>query len=284
MTINTQKFRGKEVTTVDGVLEAIYINEIPADKVKTYKGPNGPWTPTHRYNIVVDGTRISLGMGDKDGVSDKQQLRCKDNDDQYHTLARGMEVSVEVQENGEYKGVTQYQSSTGKLVITDTSNAQALQQASGNQGAGTKKSGDNAGVIQGHAMKGAGLLIANGVFKPEQVVQAATVFHDVTAEVKVWYEKFSKENSLGLDSYSIGNGAGNAVNTAAQYTKDVDKIAEVAIDLLENSLPQIAAHIKGGGVTKAVKTTKPAAKVTTRKAAVVEDELNAEDDFSDAPF
>lgn len=288
MPINTQKFRGKEVTTVDGTLEAIYINEIPADKVKTYKGPNGPWTPTHRYNIVVDGTRISLGMGDKDGVSDKQQLRCKDNDEQYHTLTRGMEVSVEVQENGEYKGVTQYQSSTGKLVITDTSNAQAPQQSSGGGAAKApyvKK--DNTQVVAGNARTAAFELHRfDDVFDVEAI--NATI-----AELVVYSDNKRKEyasSNPDLDDFQVGVSVGQAVVLAAQTVKSVEELDAIVNVILDEIIPFSVEQVKAvsaekpKAAAKAVKTTKPAAKVTTRKASVVEDEPTQDDDFDSIPF
>lgn len=295
MAINKTVFRGKEVITIDGKVDAFYINPIKPEHIKTYSGKNGPWTPTHRYNLIVDGQPISLGMGDKDGVSDRQTIQAKDNDGKYHTLVKGLEVSVEVTENGEYQGKTQYQSSNSKVVVIDASGAEAPQKSSGNtsQNSYTPKPKDMSGTSCGHALNGAmNFILTFGQDNSnENIVAIAKKVHDVTERVKAEYAKANPD----MSAYDAGAASGNSILNACKLVGvdgDFEEgVYALAMDFLNNVVPKIMAHVKGEAKSPApaVKTTRssPKPKAATKAAPVVEEQANSggfEDMDDDIPF
>ena len=290
MAINKTVFRGKEIITIDGKVDAFYINPIKPEHIKTYSGKNGPWTPTHRYNLIVDGQPISLGMGDKDGVSDRQIIQGKDNDGKYHALVKGLEVSVEVTENGEYQGKTQYQSSNSKVVIIDASGAEAPQQKSSGGSANNyqAKPKDMSGISVGHSFNGAmNFITTYGQDNSnENIVAVAKKVHDVTERVKAEYAKANPE----MSAYDSGAAAGNSVLNACKLVGvdgDFEEgVYALATDFLNNVVPKIMAHVKGEAKpTPAVKTTPAAsAKKNATKATPVMEPLDEEMDDPELPF
>lgn len=295
MAINKTVFRGKEVITIDGKVDAFYINPIKPEHIKTYSGKNGPWTPTHRYNLIVDGQPISLGMGDKDGVSDRQVIQGKDNDGKYHALVKGLEVSVEVTENGEYQGKTQYQSSNSKVVVIDASGAEAPQKPSGGGSGQTyqAKPKDMSGISVGHSFNGAlNYILTFGLDNSNEfIVETAKKVHNVTERVKSEYAKANPD----MSAYDTGAAAGNSILNACKLVGTDGDFEEgvyaLAMDFLSNVVPKIMAHVKGEAKpAPAVKTTRaaPAKKNVTKATPVVEEQSNSggfEDmDDSDIPF
>lgn len=291
MAINKTVFRGKEIITIDGKVDAFYINPIKPEHIKTYSGKNGPWTPTHRYNLIVDGQPISLGMGDKDGVSDRQIIQGKDNDGKYHALVKGLEVSVEVTENGEYQGKTQYQSSNSKVVIIDASGAEAPQQKSSGGSANNyqAKPKDMSGISVGHSFNGAmNFITTYGQDNSnENIVAVAKKVHDVTERVKAEYAKANPD----MSAYDSGAAAGNSVLNACKLVGvdgDFEEgVYSLAMDFLNNVVPKIMAHVKGEAKpAPAVKTTRsaPAKKPATKAKPVEEMFPELDDDSSELPF
>lgn len=298
MTINKTTFRGKEIITIDGKVDGFYVNPIKPEHIKTYTSGKQPWTPTHRYNLIVDGQPISLGMGDKDGVSDRQLIQAKDNDGKYHTLTKGLEVSVEVTENGEYQGKKQYQSSNSKVVVLDASGAEAPQQKSqGGAGTGSyqAKPKDMSGISAGHSFNGAmNFILTYGQDNSnENIVAVAKKVHDVTERVKAAYAKANPD----MSAYDSGAAAGNAVLNACKLVGTEGDFEEgvyaLATDFLNNVVPKIMAHVKGGSKEQAppAKVTRatPAKKTATKAKPVVEEQLQSdlvpgEDYDDDIPF
>ena len=290
MAINKTVFRGKEVITIDGKVDAFYINPIKPEHIKTYSGKNGPWTPTHRYNLIVDGQPISLGMGDKDGVSDRQVIQGKDNDGKYHALVKGLEVSVEVTENGEYQGKTQYQSSNSKVVVIDASGAEAPQKPSGGGSGQTyqAKPKDMSGISVGHSFNGAlNYILTFGLDNSNEfIVETAKKVHNVTERVKSEYAKANPD----MSAYDTGAAAGNSILNACKLVGvdgDFEEgVYALAMDFLNNVVPKIMEHVKGGEKppAPAVKTTRAPAKkpAATKAKPVVEEEVFPELDEEDA--
>ena len=294
MAINKTVFRGKEVITIDGKVDAFYINPIKPEHIKTYSGKNGPWTPTHRYNLVVDGQPISLGMGDKDGVSERQNIQGKDNDGKYHTLTKGLEVSVEVTENGEYQGKAQYQSSNSKVVVIDASGAEAPYQkpAGGNSGSGyTAKPKDMSGIQVGHSFNGAMNFITTygGDVSNENIIAVAKKVHNVTEKVKAEYAAANPD----MSAYDSGAAAGNSVLNACKLVGAEgdfeDGVYTLAMDFLGNVVPEIMKHVKGEAkeappakITRAAPAKKPVTKApAVAKKEPVMPPLGDSGDFSD---
>ena len=294
MAINKTVFRGKEVITIDGKVDAFYINPIKPEHIKTYSGKNGPWTPTHRYNLIVDGQPISLGMGDKDGVSDRQVIQGKDNDGKYHALVKGLEVSVEVTENGEYQGKTQYQSSNSKVVVIDASGAEAPQKPSGGGSGQTyqAKPKDMSGIEAGQSLNGAmNFILTCGVdASNESIVSYGKKVHSATVKVK---ESYKKDNPA-VPEYDAGARCGLAILTACKLVgTEVDfeqGIIDLAQDILNNVLEPITEFVKTPQASAApAKVTRAPVKkpAATKAKPVVEEEvfpeLDEEDDSS-LPF
>ena len=292
--INKTVFRGKEVITIDGKVDAFYINPIKPEHIKTYSGKNGPWTPTHRYNLIVDGQPISLGMGDKDGVSDRQVIQGKDNDGKYHALVKGLEVSVEVTENGEYQGKTQYQSSNSKVVVIDASGAEAPQKPSGGGSGQTyqAKPKDMSGIEAGQSLNGAmNFILTCGVdASNESIVSYGKKVHSATVKVK---ESYKKDNPA-VPEYDAGARCGLAILTACKLVgTEVDfeqGIIDLAQDILNNVLEPITEFVKTPQASAApAKVTRAPVKkpAATKAKPVVEEEvfpeLDEEDDSS-LPF
>lgn len=289
MGIVKQKIRGKEVIFIEGKVTGFYVNPIDAEHIKTYDGPNGAWTPTHRYNLVVEGERISLGMGDKDGVSDRQKIRVKDNAEpaNYHDLVKGLEVSVEVKENGEWKGKTQWQASNAKVIVTDASGAEAFKpQGNASAGAAPQVPYDETGMLVCHGINGAMALISTGHFESdnESILRFANTVHAATTRVK---EEVAK-NYPDMNAKSVGNYSGNAVIAACRMAPvegDLeDNLYALALDIVQSVTVPFDGVIRSGkGAAKAPKATRaaPAAPKTAkapRVAKPAKEEVQAEPD------
>ena len=288
--INKTVFRGKEVITIDGKVDAFYINPIKPEHIKTYSGKNGPWTPTHRYNLIVDGQPISLGMGDKDGVSDRQVIQGKDNDGKYHALVKGLEVSVEVTENGEYQGKTQYQSSNSKVVVIDASGAEAPQKPSGGGSGQTyqAKPKDMSGIEAGQSLNGAmNFILTCGVdASNESIVSDGKKVHSATVKVK---ESYKKDNPA-VPEYDAGARCGLAILTACKLVgTEVDfeqGIIDLAQDILNNVLEPITEFVKTpqASAAPAKVTRAPVKKPAQTKAKPVVEETLPDIEDDDIPF
>jgi hypothetical protein len=255
-----------------GKVTGAYINEIK--ELKTYSGPNGPWTPTKRLKIVVDGVNIDLGMSEKD------QIRAKDVDDNYHDVVKGVEVSVVVEENGEYQGKPQYRAKTSAITVLDVSGAQAAPSANKPAqtagGAQSFKPKDMTGVRVGHALNGAfEYLLGNGLdFDYEKdgiTVKYAKLVNEATETVRTIYAA----RNVGMSDYDIGAASGHAVLNACRIIPETpeaefkDALVTYANFLLDNVVPAITDYIKQGAKAPAAKASPPAAKKAATKARAV---------------
>lgn len=285
MAITREKIRGKEMILCEGKVDGFYVNPIQPEHIKTYTGgKNGPWTPTHRYNLIVDGQPISLGMGDKDGVSPKQQIRAKDNNGNYHTLVKGLMVSVEVEEAGEYNGKPQFRANTGNVIITDASGAEAAP-AAAPAGAAPYKPKDMTGVEVGHAINGAMnvLLTFGGDASNDNIVRYAGSVHNVTVKLKKEVAAANPEKS----EYDVGASVGHAILNACKLVgleADFEPTLEgIAVDLLDNVVAPVEKYIKEGrGAAKPARRTPapakaPAAKGSRKAAKAPEPQPKPED-------
>ena len=270
MPITKEKFKGKEYLIASGVVTGAYVNEIPPEKRKTYAGPNGTWSPDKRLKIVVDGIDISLGMTDKDGI------RAKDADGKYHDVVKGVEVSVEVTENGEYNGKPQYQAKLAGITVTDVSNAQAPAKAGAPQGQAAQpfKAKDMTGIQVGHAINGAlSYITSNGLeIDNAFIVAVAKVVNEATEDVRTVY----KQRNPGMNDYDLGAATGHAVLNACRLVAESEvaelkgNLVTVAFDLLDNVVTPITEYIKQGQKAPEAKASPVAAKkATTSKAKIL---------------
>lgn len=261
---------GEEITVIKGVVERVMFKEAVNDRFGN----------THRASVLIDSDWVgNISIKTKENYEPQVRFNNGNNaKPDWQTLEVGDEVRLVVTEN-EYNGKTYYNSGTSKIKLvkkgTGSKNQQPQQRApQGSQnayGSSTSFKKDSIGVLQGHALKGAGMLVARDIFDKEDILSAAKFYHHITKNVKEWYT----ENSEGLSEYDIGNGAGNAVNTAAQYA-GMDEIEGEAIKILQ-LLPKLSEFIKNGA--EAVKEEKKPVQKPKPQPKPVEQE--PEEDFDD---
>ena len=273
-----------------GKVTAAYVNDIK--EPKTYTGLKGEaWTPTKRLSIVVDGTRIDLGM------SEKESIRAKDLEDKYQDVVKGVEVSVVIEENGEYKGAKQYRAKTSGITVLDISGAEApaANKPSGSASTGgaaqSFKPKDWTGTKCGHAINGAfAYFLSNGVdFDYEAngiTVKYAKLVNDATETVKATYAV----KNPSMSDTDVGFASGHAVLNACRIIAETpeaefkDALITTANALLDNIVPAITEYIKQGASAPAAKASPPAAKKAATKAKpVVKPPVQQEPEFDDVP-
>lgn len=264
----------KNYLLAEGIVEGVFFNELK--NIKTYAGQDGKsWTPTHSINIVVDGTRISLGLTDKD------KIRAKDVDGEYQDVVKGVEVSVVIEENGEYKGVTQYQGRTSGITVLDVSGAQQPQQSSGGGKQQSFQKKDMSGVHTGHAINVA-INVVGGLDDPGKIINYAKKAHDLTTSLKKEYA----EKNPSLSDYDVGAMVGQSVLSASHYADTVAEIEPLARQTLDEIVPVVSEYVKDGEKGSKVEKKAPAKKTTktTKKQvteAPMEDDEIPEDAYED---
>lgn len=274
----------KEIVLVEGKITGIYFNELKT--IKTYAND---WTPTHSVNIVVDGSKVGLGL------TDREVLSAKDADDAWHDLVKGVEVSIEVVE-GEYNGKPQYNATTKDVLVVDASGAETAQQTQSAAPKQTYAKKDMSGVSTGHGINMAfNLLAGEAVDNAEGVIELAKKCHDLTQSLKAEYATKNPD----MSEYDLGAMVGQSVLSASNVT-DFDSLEAVARDTLDKIVPQVSAYVKGvveekasapkKTVAKKTVAKKTTAKTTTQEAPVQEpddfvgDGYNLDDGEGDLPF
>lgn len=243
----------REVTFVVGKVGGVFLNKLK--NVVTYSGENGPWTPTHSVNLIVDGDKVSLGLTEKEDVG------VKDADGKFHTLAKGMEVSVEVLETTEYKGTPQYGSRASKVTVLDTSGV--VQGKAGGQGQQSvqRKPKDDTGVVAGNARTAAyNFIVANGK-NGENVEPYIQFFAELAHNKRITYAK----NNPEFDSYQVGVSVGQAITTAASTVSSLDDVSRFVEDYLSETIPMSIDIVKGLPKDEEVEVSVPGKPKAARK-------------------
>lgn len=274
MAMTEYKTRTGIETVAEGELKAIFFNEL---KTKKDYGTNGKsWIPTHSVNIIVDEDRISLGLTDKD------VLRVKDAEGNYHDLTKGQKISVVVEPNGEWQGVQQWQGRTSDVIVLEQ--APAGQQASGgSQKAYTPQKRDNSGMSTGHAINVA-MNVLGDVSNPEAIIEAAKKAHDLTTKMK---EEYAGKNP-DMSEYDLGAMVGQSVLSASHYAESVEDIEDIARQTLDVVVPAVSEYVKGTKeapktAVKKTATKKTVAKKTTKKAEPTPSRVD-DDDIPESAF
>ncbi len=273
---------------ISGVVSAIYFNEL---KTKKDYGRDGKsWIPTHAVNIVVDGDKVGLGL------TDKEVVRIKDVDENYHDLVRGIEITVPVTV-GEYNGKPQYSGFASGITVVGTDGIQQASQAAseGFKQPYTAAKRDNSGMSTGHGINVA-MNVLGSVDDSNAIIEQAKKAHDLTNKLKAEYA----EKNPTMSEYDVGAMVGQSVLSASHYVEDVSDIEAIARQTLDVVVPQVSEYVKGSA--KAVEAVpkktvvKKAVKKTTKKEAtpdrVNDDEIpdsayaDADNDMSDSdvPF
>lgn len=253
----------KEITFVTGKVEKIYFNKLK--EVKTYTGGKQPWTPTHTHSVVVDGTRIGLGL------TEKETLRAKAEDGKYHDVCEGMEVSVEITKVGEYQGKPQYDSQSSKVYIVDLSGAVAAPVRASEQGQKADNGSfnkDTTGIETGHAINGAFEWLG-GEAKSADYLETAKQIHAITVEMKEYYKAtFPKVSAYDAGAAS-GNAVLNALKIAKAREKGLDAVLTYAKTIVGNIAVPLSDHIRKG---KEKPVEPPAPPVDDLEEEVVQEE------------
>lgn len=293
MTINRaiDPVTDKEVVLITGPIDRIVIKEAE----RTAK--NLEYGVTHIASLSMSGVWINyISLGIKEGKEPNIAI---------NTGTKDSPKWVQIQETDEVKVIvtekvvgdkTYYSAKrTGiKLVKKNATPGQQSQQSSGgtSQGSYTAKPKDMSGISVGHSFNGAMNFITAYAQdnSNENIVAVAKKVHDVTERVKAEYAKANPE----MSAYDSGAAAGNSVLNACKLVGvDIDfeeGVYALAMDFLNNVVPEIMKHVKGEDKTPApaVKTTRssPAKKTVTKAKPVVEEEVfpNLEDDSDSLPF
>lgn len=264
----------KEITFVEGKVEKIYVN--PVKEIKTYAGPNGPWTPTHIINFVVDGIRIGLGL------TDKTEVRGKTEDDKYHDVTEGSTVTVEISKIGEYKGKPTYETKPSLIFINDLAPASAAPaRGAGNTEGRPAYSGkrDTSGIETGHALNGA-MRLLGGKAKPEEIVEAAKQVHDLTVLLKVEYAEANPNMSEYDCGAAVGNAVLNSIDLAVGRKKGLEAVPDIARKWLADIVVPVAAYVKAPAAPAA---QEPPAEEPAKDTPSADD-FNQQDFDEDLPF
>lgn len=268
MAIKEFQTRTGTETVAEGTLNGIFFNEL---KEKKDYGKNGKsWIPTHSVNIIVDEDRIGVGLTDKD------VLRAKDADGNYHDLVRGQKISVVITSAGEYQGKAQWAGRVSDVIIMEqVAQQQAPIQGQQKASGGFKK--DMTGVESGHAINAAiGLLGGEALEDADAVIALAKKFHDLTKKLKEEYSKKFPE----VSDYDIGARVGQAVLSATQIVAEFEDIEAVARVTIEQISPAVLEYVqaKPKEEKKPAAVKKTAAKKTPSKKKAEPTPERVEDD------
>lgn len=282
-----------EIVMIAGKVDRIIIKEAE----KTAK--NLEYGVTHIASIVVDGQWINyISLGIKEGKEPNIAI---------NTGTKDSPKWVQIQETDEVKVIvtekvvgdkTYYSAKrTGIKLVKKNATPGTASQTQSSLGSSTNyqaKPKDMSGISVGHSFNGAMNFITAYAQdnSNENIVAVAKKVHDVTERVKAEYSKANPE----MSAYDSGAAAGNSVLNACKLVGvdgDFEEgVYALAMDFLNNVVPEIMKHVKGEDKTPApaVKTTRaaPAKKNFTKATPVVEEQSNSggfEDmDDSDIPF
>lgn len=221
----------KEITLVSGKVEGAYLNALK--QVKTYNGPKGPWTPDKSANLVVDGTRIGLGLTERDSI------RAKDVDGNYHDVVEGVEVSVEV-DPVEVDGKTFYNAKTSQVLILDVSGAKTADEIAAGKKT-TYKPRDTTGIEVGHSINCAMNFLASEDQDEDTLIATAKKFHEATTALK----QKTRLNKPDASEYDIGASVGQAVLASASLGvfETVEEVVANAEFILDNVVDPLHEYV-----------------------------------------
>jgi len=277
MTITVQKDprTKKEIIIAEGEVKAIYVNELK--EVKTYSsGKGGPWTPTHRISVNIDGDIVFLGLTDKENEIEFSTFNAKDADDNWQEVEVGDTISAIVTESGEYKGKKQYSGKKSGIVF--------LEKGDGPRGGskadigGKGKTYDSKPIEAGNARSCAANWVSRGNAKMNK-------FTEVVREFVIVASKLRKEFSDTMSEYEAGVSVGQGCLAASLIVNSLEEVEEFVRNyvstLIPKSLELIDDVAKGEAKADEAKVpTKGASKEESSKEEPPQDE----EDDDDIPF
>lgn len=251
----------KEVLFATGIVKGIFFNKLSAVKTYTYDGK--AWTPTHSVSIIVDDTRISYGL------TDKEKLNAKDVAGEYHEIVKGMEVTVEIIEQGEYKGKPSYNSKSSKTTIINS-----VPKDSSPSGGKSGGEYDDTPLAAGNARTAAVNWVHRGIVDMSSIKEVVKDFAEVSHSVR------EKVINNGMSSRDVGFGVGQATVAASLICNKFSEVEKFIINYVETLIPasiEIVKDIKGGK-----KAPKQAAKPSKEKDNVPQATETKEADNADS--
>lgn len=272
----------KTFLEANGTVTGVYYNELK--DIKSYPGKQAGqvWTPTHRVTLVVDQDRIQMGLFEK--TEKRPEIRCKDADDNYHTLAVGAQVSIVITEGEPYNGKPQYQAKSGDVLILKPAPEKAAAPTGGNSGGGFQKK-NMIGVKVGHSINVAFAFL--GEDDTDTLIETAKKAHALTEKLAAEHKAANPE----LSDYDIGASVGQAVLSAAAISSDFKTLEAVARATLTIVAPAVREFIEESqnAPEPSKKATTPAKKSVRKNVKQADPEPADEpesgfDDMDDAPF
>lgn len=247
----------KEVLFATGVVKGIFFNKLSAVKTYTYDGK--AWTPTHSVSIVVDDTRISYGL------TDKEKLNAKDVTGNFHEIVKGMEVTVEITEQGEYKGKPSYNSKSSKTTIINSVPKDSDK---------SKGEYDDTPLAAGNARTAAVNWVHRGRVDISDIKEAVKDFAEVSHSVR------EKVINNGMSSRDAGFGVGQATVAASLICNKFSEVEKFIINYVETLIPASIETVKN--IKDGKKAPKQAAKPSKEKDNVPQATETKEADNADS--
>ena len=287
----TDPVTDNEVVMITGKIDRIIIKEAE----KTSK--NLEYGVTHLASLLIDGVYINyISISTKEGREPNIAINQGSKDSpKWVQIQETDEVKVVVTEKvvGDKTYYSAKRTSIKLVKKNATPGQQPQQQSSGSTGGYQAKPRPMEGVSCGHAFNGAmNYILTFGLDNSNEfIVETAKKVHNVTERVKSEYAKANPD----MSAYDTGAAAGNSILNACKLVGTDGDFEEgvyaLAMDFLNNVVPKIMEHVKGGEKppAPAVKTTRAPAKkpAATKAKPIVEEEvfpeLDEEDDSS-LPF
>lgn len=227
-----------EIEIFEGTVDFVSVKEHEPDR----------YQKTHRVSLCVDsdangknGVWLACGSFDENRIRMEGRAISLQADGQWYDVCKGYKIRVPVKRNGDWINPV-----LKNLVIVESVDTPAPAKAAntGVKGNYTPKKKDNTGVLQGHAqLGGAELVVRFGMDYDE----ACEFYHDVSRRV---VDRYREENGLGLDEYSVGAGAGNAVNVAVKLIEKAEDLEKYANAILYIRAPKLREYILNGEKSK----------------------------------
>lgn len=258
----------KEVLFATGIVKGVFFNKL--SEVKTYTYDGKAWTPTHSVSIIVDDTRISYGL------TDKEKLNAKDADGEYHEIVKGMEVTVEITEQGEYKGKPSYNSKSSKTTVINS-----VPKDSQKEDGKYKGEYDDTPLAAGNARTAAVNWVYRDMADISNIKKVVKDFAEVSHSVR------EKVINNGMSSRDAGFGVGQATIAASLLCNTFSEMEKFIVNYVETLIPasvEIVKDIKGGkkALRFACEAPKQAAKPSKEKGNVPQEPETKEADNADS--
>lgn len=282
----------KEAVWAEGVVQFVKLDKFDSPKSFQYQGKS--IISTHSCSFLLkekgkegredDGVWVSLGDIEIKGTT--EDLRCKDSDGNWHTIERGVELTVDVTESLGKNGKTYYNAKKSAITIVSTDGvAKKSNTSSGGEGKTQEKKPytprDTSGMEVGHAVNGGFELIRSGASLSP--VEAAKIVHDATVALKT---EEAKNRGVDASNYDLGASVGHAILNACKNNQnkevDVEGLITEAKNVLDVSA-EITSYVKGESkASKEEKKVETKAPAKTKK--LPEPPMDFDDDIPFSPL